>query len=138
MRPTKPEIQARVDAANEFIRVIASSGRKFFAWTCEDGTTVGRISRDGGGACYYHNEWNGKKIYVSRPGGLWRGFHHGGTLRSLIQMLVKFIRDGRQVPRGFFGSHWGYSSHEMSRVVDEGKRLGVISAEYVNDQWGKI
>lgn len=120
-------IVARLDAANEFIKSIASHGRRFFEFMHEDGRQVAYFRRSQSGHIFFWNEWKRQWIYVSRYGA-WKGFHHGGTLHSLVGQLVDYIRTGKQLRSGWFnGKHWGYGD-EMVFVVDAGKRLGVIQA----------
>jgi hypothetical protein len=110
----------RVVLANELIEAIASCGRKFFRY--ED--RVAWIERDRRGLLFLHNEWSQKRIYISRR-GVWRGFHHGGTMHCLIEDLVEFIRTGKQLRESTFEPRWGYDD-EMASVVEAGKRIGVI------------
>lgn len=111
---------------NQFIESIASCGRKFFRY--ED--RVAWIERDPRGLLFLHNEWNQKRIYISRRGA-WRGFHHGGTLHCLIEDLVEFIRTGKQLRESTFQPRWGYGD-DMDTVIESGKHLGVIDRKGSN------
>jgi len=131
-----PRVQAivqRLESANEFIAEIAHRGRRFFEYVHDtDDLTVVRCEvakfrRDENGKLWFWNEWRCKWIYVSKYGA-WRGFHHGGTLHSLVGQLVEYIKTGKQLRGGWFdGKHWGYGD-EMEIVVETGKRLGVIQS----------
>lgn len=116
----------RLEAANEFIRVIASNGRKFFAYNHPDGIEIARFRKGDSGHIWFLNEWKRNWIYVSRYGP-YRGFHHGGTLHSLVSALVEFIKSGKQLrPDWFDAKHWAYHDGSMNVVVVEGQRLGII------------
>lgn len=124
--PVEPLVM-RLDAANEFIESIASHGRRFFEYVHDDCRQVARFKRGDRGHIFFWNEWKRQWIYVSRYGA-WKGFHHGGTLHSLVGQLVEFIKTGKQLRGGWFdGKHWGYGD-EMDAVVETGKRLGVIQS----------
>lgn len=120
----------RVEAANKFIEVIASNGRRYFEFNHDNGAEgprrlVAKFRRDPDGKIWFFNEWRENWIYVSKYGA-WRGFHHGGTLHAVVGRLVKFIQTGEQLWPGIFDEkHWGYADG-MSVVVTEGVALGVI------------
>lgn len=116
----------RLDAVNQFIRTIASCGRKFFRY--ED--RIAWIERDPKGLLFLHNEYSQRRIYISRRGG-WRGFHHGGTLHGLMQCFVEFIRSGKQLRENMFESRWGYGD-DMDAVITSGKDLGIIKRPVEN------
>jgi len=120
-------IVMRIDAANEFIESIASHGRRFFEYVHHDGRQVAHFRRGEWGHIFFWNQSKRQWIYVSRYGA-WKGFHHGGTLRSLVGQLVEYIRTGKQLRGAWFdGKHWGYGA-EMAIVVQIGQRLGVIQS----------
>jgi hypothetical protein len=111
----------RVAIANKFIEAVATHGRKFFAFEGR----VSNIERTAGGKLFFVDSWNGKRIYISRHGGEWHGFHNGGTLRALVQWLVAFIHRGQQMPAGLFGRHWAYGD-DMKKVIAIGQSLGFV------------
>ena len=122
------EIENRVANANLLIDLIASHGRRFFEFIHNDGRHVARLKRNDSGHLFLWNEWSRKWIYVSRY-GVWRGFHHGGTLHSLVGQLVQYIKTGKQLRASWFdGKHWGYDS-EMQIVVNAGVKCGVIAGK---------
>jgi hypothetical protein len=126
-------VEQRVACANAFISAIASRGRKFFAFKHEGEATerVAFIERDARGKLWLHNEWSRKRIYIGDRRGEWRGFHHGGMLRQLIEGLTQFIREGGPLwgAEGF-GRHWAYEN--MAEIVAEGQRLGIIRKPEIN------
>ena len=111
----------RLEKANQFLVAIASHGRRFFH--CEG--RVARLQRGERRHLFLVDEWKGTLIYVSRHGGEWPGFHHGGTLRCVIQHLVAYVRTGEPLWAGMFDKHWGYGE-AMVEVVKAGRELGVI------------
>lgn len=129
MRCTRAEIlDARVEAANQVIQAIASCGRKFFRY--ED--RVAWIERDKRGQLFLHNEWNGKRIYISRYGA-WRGFHHGGTLHALVGRLVEYIKTCATVRCTYFDAkHWGYGA-DMQIVIDAATDAGFVAEPYTEE-----
>jgi hypothetical protein len=81
-----PDKAERLAKANEFIRVIATTGRKFFSH--QDRVSV--LCLDGQGRinlidCYT------KRLVYTHYNGEWRGFSQGGTMRSLIIRLREYI-----------------------------------------------
>lgn len=110
----------RLFVVNQFIKVIASCGRKYFRF--ED--RVAWIERDSRGLLFLHNEFNQKRIYISKYGA-WKGFHHGGTLHSLVWHLVEFIKLGKKLPVGIFAPRWAYGD-DMQKVIQSGIDLGII------------
>lgn len=116
------DIEIRVVCANRFIGAISANGRKYFRY--EDRTAY--IERSATGHLFYHNEWNQKRIYVSRYGP-YKGFHHGGTLHSVIAGLVEFIKTGQRMKASFFDAkHWAYEEAAMNQVIHAGVRLGIL------------
>lgn len=120
-------IVQRVSCANAFLTAIASHGRKFFAYTHADGQRIAHVERDARGKLWMHNEWNLQRINIDNHRGEWPGFHHGGTLRQIVEGLAKYIREGGPIWGGVgFGCHWGYDQAGMDKIVAEGRRLGII------------
>lgn len=120
---------ARIESANAFIRSIASCGRKFFA---HEGR-VATIEQDSRGKLWMINEWSQKRIYIGDRRQPWKDFHHGGTLRRLVEELVIFIREGGPRFGDTFGKHWGYDSESIASIVKEGRRLEIIFAQPERD-----
>ena len=125
--------QARMQAANALICVIASFGHRFFADTGA-GHTAYFMAKNG--RPWFVDGCTGKAIYTQYQ-GRWRGFTGGGTLRELVDWLRAFIMHGvRLRPRMFGpwpdyvcnGDLWGYGQ-DMQRVRDAAAALGITEAE---------
>jgi len=115
--------EERVTLANQFIETIASHGRKFFAHN-------GRVSQfvlDENGRTWFVDAYNMNRIYVAYN-GRWRGFTEGGTLRSLVQVLYKYIKGdifsfNLEWPAWYSGGDpWGYKD-DMDKVREASKKL---------------
>lgn len=111
------ERQERLEIANKFILAISEHGRKFFRYNDRIGCFS--IKR---GHIYWECEWTQKSIYLSYR--FWR-FHHGGTLRHLVNALADFIRGKSELPLNHLGPWpdwlcegdlWGYVFIEMEEV----------------------
>lgn len=121
--------QQRLSAANDFILAIASYGRRFF-WSGSQ-QRLARIEMDARGRLWWVDDYTGQRIYMHTPDhARWRGFTHGGTLRSLACCLRDYVMRGHRLSSAYFspdgsGRHWGYGN-DILRVRAEGIRLGVI------------
>ena len=121
MKAEHTDIDNRLSDANCFIATIACHGQRFFCF--ED--RVAWIERSRTGHLFYHNEWNQKRIYVSRY-GRWKHFHHGCTLHFVVARLVEFIKTGKRMRSSFFDAkHWAYGD-EMNQVITVGLHLGIL------------
>lgn len=113
-------MSTRLIAANQWLESWASCGRMFFQ--DEYFYMKGRY-------LYFHIEWNTKEIYVNRLGP-WRGFHHGGTLKSIIWFLSKRIRDKSDslaiAGNLRYNNITGYGK-DIEMVIQDGIRLGIVS-----------
>ena len=126
---TAAEIKDRIEKANQFLCTIATRGRCFFAYKHDDGIVIARFMRQQNGSLWLLNEWKKEWMYVSRRNndGTYKGFHHGGTLRSLITALVDWIRDGDlMLNPGAFNSHWAYPEQDLRVIINVGQDLGII------------
>lgn len=122
----------RMKKANELLKTIASHGRKFFNYHERYG--VSRFDVDGRGRVWFVDGSTGKRIYLHYK--YWgKGFSEGGTLKSLVNALMKFIRDGELVSRSHFGPWpewvcngdlWGYGD-DMQAVRERAEHLGVVA-----------
>lgn len=114
----RAEKSARLEQANEFIRLIASCGRQFFH---HEGC-VSQLEIDARGRVWLRDKYSGKLVYTHYEQGRWRGFSEGGTLRALIIALRRYVCHSTPVPRWFFGegcydgNRWGYDAESMGRV----------------------
>lgn len=122
----------RVLLANDFIEAIASRGRRFFEYVHSDknGRQVARLMKDPLGHLYFFNEWTMKWIYVSRYGP-YKGFHHGGTLHSVVSGLVQFVKTGEAYfHHSFFNArHWAYDQQGISEIITLGQKHGIIKPD---------
>lgn len=105
----------RVAHANALIDVIARHGRRFFYNQRHQRNARIELRN---GRVYFIDDYSGKAIYTHRTtfGNRWRGFSHGGTLRSLIEQLRDYITSGTLLSRWVIapayssgdGDIWGY------------------------------
>jgi hypothetical protein len=120
--------QKRLDAANEFIKVIASCGRNFF--THESFVSYMELSEHG--RVFFIDYYTKKRIYTHRKYCHWDGFTSGGTMKSIIEALRDFIKKGETLRLSYFfyyprADHthcWGYGE-DLKLVHDAAKKLGV-------------
>lgn len=120
----------RVDTANKFIKIISDHGRRFFEHKGE----VGRFELKNGHIVWVC-EYTKKHIHLSYQ--YWK-FHHGGTMRHLINQLADFIRGKRELPLGCLGPWsetmcggdlWGYGKDEMQIVRDKCTSLNDVGLQ---------
>lgn len=105
----------RLAQANALIAVIASNGRRFFRHKDRIAHMELRAGR-----IYFVDDFSGKAIYTHKTsfGNRWRGFSHGGTMRSLVEHLRDYITTGQLLPRWIIappyssqpGDIWGYGA----------------------------
>jgi len=130
----KNEKQKRLESANQLIQIISSHGRRFFFNEKHQRTSSMVI--DTGGKVYFIDDYTGKAIYTHKTGFHhgWRGFSHGGTLRTLVEMMRDYVTKGVQIPAHYLGLErsftngniWGYSPEEMQAVRDKASLLPII------------
>lgn len=118
----------RIHNANKFLESIASCGRRFFEHDHGIGfLEVAKFEENDTGHLYFFESWHRQWHYVSR-GGEWCWFHNGGTLRSLIESLIEYIKTGEALSYGeSYWKHWAYGD-DMKTVIDCGVALGVIES----------
>ena len=113
------DISARIENANQVLRVISSHGRRFF-WS----QTHNRVSHfiRTTTAVYYVDHWTGSIIDTATDKD-WHGFTNGSTLRRLVEDLAQYIRTGEPISSEHFGPWsycrgdlWGYGQEEMEKV----------------------
>lgn len=119
-RLPEPIEHDRVNHANELIQLIANHGRKFF----RQGKTIAHMEIDKQGKVWFVDDFSRCRVYTHYRGD-WRGFSHGGTMRSLIINLRKYITKGQTLnplilaPNCFHkdGSNiWGYEPSEAEKL----------------------
>lgn len=125
----------RLEHANELIKIIAAHGRRFF-FSDHTGRTA-EILIGPRGRVWFVDEYTGKIIYTHKTTwtNKWRGFSHGGTLRSLVEMMRDYIVTGRPIPAFYLGPErnqltngniWGYEPAAMQAVRDAACKLTII------------
>ena len=119
----------RCHKVNALLMVIASCGRKFFQ------SRAGRFARmevDDRGRIWFVSEWKGERVYTHRSGS-WRRFHHGGTLKWLVEAFRDFIMTGERINPFHFGPWredycggdlWGYKD-AMEDIRRTARVLGI-------------
>lgn len=135
--------RSRAVLVNDLLRVIASRGRKFFSEMSDRKPidVIGRISCieiDELGQIFMVQSWDGSRVLLRGRWGLWRHFNGGGTLASLVEDLVKFIRTGEHIPghlgpwpswlqdkRSDCNNSWGYPNEDMEEIRSAAVRLGI-------------
>lgn len=147
--------QTRLEHANALIKIISSHGRRFFwhggvqKWDAVAQKNVlvpaDRLARFEleKGRLYFVDDYTEKAILLPRPNwgrGDWRGFSHGGTLRSLVEAMSNYIRLGTRVPRwqivikqlgesGLERNVWGYDPKPAEAVRAEAYQLPIVEPE---------
>lgn len=120
----------RANKANELLLTIAARGRGFFGHVKQHG--VSKFIVDYRGRIWFFDSYTGQQIYLHYK--YWgKGFSEGGTLKSLVNALMKFICDGEPVPNSHFGPWpdwvcngdlWGYGD-DMQAVRERAEYLGI-------------
>lgn len=129
MRSRMQDKQQRAETANKLLEVIASCGRRFFRYE----SAVATFEVDAQGRVWLNDEYSKRRIYTHYRYE-WRGFTHGGTLRTLIEKLRDYIRTGDPQRLGLGpwpqwycdGDLWGYGD-AMQQVRDAAQSLGLIA-----------
>ncbi|MEM5371324.1 hypothetical protein V4C53_35565 [Paraburkholderia azotifigens] len=114
----------RVVHANLLIRAIASHGRRFFYYS--EGDRYARFELDARGRVWFIDDYSERRIYTHAPSyRRWKGFTHGGTLRSLVEDMRDYIIKGTQVPR------WKIAIRQLGKPEDDIWGYGFDAAEAV-------
>lgn len=132
MAYTKAE---RLSHANQLIAIMAAHGRRLFFNEKTKRTAYLQLTVSG--RIYFVDDYTGKAIYTHKTGftSKWRGFSHGGTLRTLVEMMRDYVAKGVQIPSAYIGLErqfsdgniWGYESDAMQKVRQEAALLPIIS-----------
>ena len=120
--------EERLGRVNDFIHVIASHGRKFF---CHEGVTCW-MELDDRERVWFVDAWRGDRVYTHYH-GRWSDFHHGGTLKGLVEAFRDYVMEDARLSRRLFwwpdwycgGNLWGYGS-SMTPVREAAERLGLL------------
>lgn len=119
------EKEKRLKIANKFIKIISSYGRRFFYSEKSNKIAFLKLKNN---HIYYVSEFLEKEIYLHYR--YWT-FHHGGTLRCLIEALKEYIMGRIELPLNHLGPWrkeicngdlWGYGD-DMEKVRKECKNL---------------
>lgn len=118
----------RLEHANRLIKVISDHGRRFF-W-CESKKRLARLELTDNGKLYWIDDYSGKAVYTGKIGGYdhkWRGFTHGGTLKSLAQQMCSYVNTGERIRLGYIAQDcWGYSKEDAITTRDKAFRIPII------------
>lgn len=142
--------QERLQHANDLILAIASYGRRFFFYggnSVYDPKTrtsafvpASRYARLElrNGRVWFIDDYTEKAIFTHQTGipSRWKGFSHGGTLRSLVEAMRDYIVHGRKIPQWriateqLYGSGdiWGYGKDASALVRAAVAELPIIDA----------
>jgi hypothetical protein len=104
--------QERLIAANEFIKAIASCGRKFFEYK----GFVSTLELSPTGHVFFIDHYTKKRIYTHTRYCRWDGFTSGWTSRMIVEAMRDFITKGETMNADYFQpemengfkNHWGY------------------------------
>ena len=122
----------RLENVNRFLREIGDRGRRFFYNDKFD--RYAHMEMDARGRVWFVDDFSGVRIYTHHRNRLWRGFSHGGTLRSLVERLCDHVKKGVQLNPRYFdlrpwsvsGHPWGYPHEDYPQLKAAGVRLGII------------
>lgn len=142
--------QERLQHANDLIQVIAAYGRRFFfhggvnVYDPHTKTTVfvpaSRYARLElrTGHVWFIDDYSEKAVYVQKTGfgNSWKGFSHGGTLRSLVEDMRDYITSGTKISRWKIATEqisgdsdiWGYGKEESEAVREAAFALPIMDA----------
>lgn len=130
--------EQRVEHANELIRLIGSYGRRFF-WSAEH-QRFAHIELDARGRVWFIDDHTGMRVFTHCANGRWKGFTHGGTLRSLVDDMRDYITFCTPVPRWKIAIKqmgdptqdvWGYGLEAAEALRAEAFKLPIIEREPV-------
>lgn len=106
----------RLQHANDLIKAISEHGRRFF-WNERD-KRLARLEMDDRGKLWWIDDYRGSRVCVERFGGrehAWRGFSHGGTLKSLVQMMRDYVKNDTPISAWYIAQDcWGYNPEEAA------------------------
>lgn len=119
--------ERRCELANELIRLIASTGRQFFNYE-ENGGSTGRFELRSG-RTYFIDGYLGKSIYAYENRFFRQKFTEGGTMQALILDIAEWIRTGKATNAkngygGIYCDHWGYPDEDMKKVREKAIEIG--------------
>lgn len=113
----------RLADANALIVAMSDHGRRFF-YDKKSGA-VAHFLFDDNNQLRFCDDYI-QKPFIVKVGKCWnRTFHHGGTMKRLIEVLSIYIRKGKPIHPGHFGPWpqeisdgdlWGYGHEEMENL----------------------
>lgn len=116
----------RLSQANAIIEAMSRHGRRFFY--NKDMNSTAHFLLDERGQLRFCDDYL-QKPFIPKSVVNWnRCFSHGGTMRSLVEALALYIREGKQIsPRHFGpwpdylcdGDLWGYGHQAMEDLRAE-------------------
>lgn len=129
---TKAVQQQRLENVNRFIVEIGQRGRRFFYNQKFD--RYAQLKIDDRGRVWFRDDYTDQWIYTHLRNRNWRGFSHGGTLRSLIELLSDHVKKGRQLNPRYFdlrphscsGHPWGYPHEDYPELAAAAVKLGIM------------
>lgn len=133
MASTTAQKHQRVEQVNQAIRIIADHGRRFFFNARNNAYASMHIDKHG--KIWFVDDYTGKAILTQKTqwGGRWKGFSHGGTLKSLVEAFRDYIRTGEPLHPGWLGPErfddsnmWGYDEAGMKAVREQAGVLPVF------------
>ena len=125
--------QQRTEQVNQVIRIIGNHGRHFFL--NQKANRYACMEVDQRGKIWFIDDFSSRRIFTHKTdwGGRWRGFSHGGTLRSLVEEFRDYIRTGEPLHPGYLGPErfddsniWGYDIEGMRAVRKQAGTLPVF------------
>lgn len=130
--------EQRLQQANELIEAISRHGRRFFY--CKADGRVARLELDARGKVWFLDDYRGARIYTGKVMGSphdWAGFSHGGTLRSLVEVLSEYVTKGRLLSRHCIApirldgesNIWGYSIESAAALREEAFKMAMFAQE---------
>lgn len=95
----------RLKQANEFIKVVASCGRRFFHYK----GFVSSFELSSSGNVYFTDYYTKCAIntHASACSDEWDGFTSGGTLQRFVEDLRDYIKNGQLLRLWYFCQDWG-------------------------------
>lgn len=132
-RMKKLSKQERVEVINKLIKFISERGRRFF-WTkrtLNDETENTAYVKLKNGRVYFVDNYTKQEIPVINNYRDWKGFSHGGTLRSLVLEFAEFIRKGNSSNGehgcgGLYCDHWGHEWSIQQEIINYAKEIGYL------------
>jgi hypothetical protein len=113
--------------ANQFIKIIADHGRRFF----HHHGFIGHFEIGKRGHVFFVDSYSRKAVYLRQ--GEWRHFNEGGTMRDIVERLLGYIRGKTDElpldrlgpwPSWYGGGDlWGYGMEEAEKVRCECRKL---------------